>query len=202
MIPGLYVPGRSPLHRLAPGPKCLGLAVVATLFFALRTPVPAALALLGALAIAALARLPFRGLVRQAPAGLALVGLVGLAQGWAGDWAGAATASLRFAALMVLGIVFAATTRVSDLMETLERALRPFRRFGVRPGRPALLAALTLRFVPLLFEQARAVREAQAARGLDRHPVAMLVPFSIGCLRAADAVAEALVARGYDPGED
>lgn len=199
MTPGLYIAGRSPLHRLAPGPKCLGLAAAAALVLALRTPAAEAAAMLAALAVAALARLPLGAAARQAPAGLALVGLVGLAQGWAGDWAGAAAAALRFGALMVLGVVFAATTRVSDLMDMLERVLRPLGRFGVRPGRLALLAAMTLRFVPMLFEEARSVREAQAARGLGRHPVATLVPFSIGCLRAADAMAEALAARGYDP---
>jgi biotin transport system permease protein len=42
------------------------------------------------------------------------------------------------------------------------------------------------------------VREAQVARGASRNPLALAVPVVIRTLRAADALGEALTARGVD----
>ena len=42
---------------------------------------------------------------------------------------------------------------------------------------------------------ARVVREAQRARGLDRHPLALAVPLVLRTLKMADEVAEAIEAR-------
>jgi biotin transport system permease protein len=87
------------------------------------------------------------------------------------------------------------------MLETLERALQPLRRFGVSPARLGLLLSLTLRFIPLLATWLREIQEAQRVRGLDRNTFAVLVPLLVKTLRTADTLAEAIDARCFDPEE-
>ena len=54
---------------------------------------------------------------------------------------------------------------------------------------------LALRFVPLIVEEAREIREAQAARGLGSHPIAVIVPLVVRTLVRAQVVADAIDAR-------
>ncbi|HYD64830.1 energy-coupling factor transporter transmembrane component T, partial [Azospirillum sp.] len=91
------------------------------------------------------------------------------------------------------------TTRVSDMVETLERALAWLRPLGVNAGKVSLMLALTIRLVPVLLAQAQEIRMAQRARGVERSAVALLVPLMVKTLRMADDLADALEARGYDP---
>jgi biotin transport system permease protein len=84
----------------------------------------------------------------------------------------------------------------------VERVCAPLARVGVSPGRIGLVLAMALRFIPLLAERAARVREAHAARGGSlrgvRGTAALVVPLLVQVLRLADAVAEALDARGAD----
>lgn len=121
-----------------------------------------------------------------------------LVQGLLSGWTPALVAVLRLAVLLGLATLVSLTTRASDLVDTLEHALRPLARFGVRPARLGLLFSLTLRFVPLLATWLGEVREAQRVRGLEHHPLALLVPLLVKTLRTADTLAEALDARGFD----
>jgi biotin transport system permease protein len=90
------------------------------------------------------------------------------------------------------------TTRVTDMLDALMRVLGPVQRVGVDPARIALLLALTIRCVPMLAAIVTSVREAQVARGAGRNPLALAVPVVVRTLRAADALGEALTARGLD----
>ena len=57
---------------------------------------------------------------------------------------------------------------------------------------------LGIRCVPVVAGLAREVREAQIARGAVRDIRAFAVPLLVRALRDADAIGEALVARGFD----
>jgi biotin transport system permease protein len=82
------------------------------------------------------------------------------------------------------------------MVAALERALRPLSRFGIDPDKISLVISLALRFIPVLGEQVTQIREAQRARGLDRNILALAVPLLVHCLSMADAVADAIEARG------
>lgn len=195
MMRGLYRPGAGPLHRLPAGAKLLMLAVAGTLIVLVRDPFA-----MGAVLLAAVMLFPFAGLgVREAygqlrPA-LAILALLFLAQVWLADLAAAALIVLRLAALLLLASLLTLTTRVSDLIATLERILSPLRPLGVDPERVSLAISLAIRFVPALGSVLSEIREAQRARGLDRHPLALLVPLLVRTLKMADEVAEAIDAR-------
>jgi biotin transport system permease protein len=66
---------------------------------------------------------------------------------------------------------------------------------GVDPTRVGLAFGLAVRFVPVLASVAADIREAQAARGLDRSVFALAVPLTLRTLRMADEIAEAIDAR-------
>jgi len=90
------------------------------------------------------------------------------------------------------------TTKVTDMLDVCQRLLRPLRRFGVDPDRTGLVLALTIRCIPLLVDIIGAVSEARKARGAGFSLRAMAVPAVVRALRAADAIGDALIARGVD----
>ena len=111
-------------------------------------------------------------------------------------WPRAAETVGDLVALVLLAHLVTATTRVDDMLDTVERALRPLRRFGVRPDRVALAISLVLRAVPATAEAAGQTRDAARARGLERDPRATLTPFVVRVVRDARLRGEALHARG------
>ncbi|CFN71313.1 cobalt transport protein [Bordetella pertussis] len=53
-----------------------------------------------------------------------------------------------------------------------------------------------MRFIPEIWRNYQEIREAQAARGLGAHPLALLVPLVVRTLKRAEEVAQAIDARG------
>jgi biotin transport system permease protein len=100
------------------------------------------------------------------------------------------TAAIVFAGLLML------TTRVTDLLDALERGLAPFARLGARPDRVALMLTVTLSTVTVLGRLAHDVRDAQRARGARSSLKAFVVPFLVVALKHADDLGDALNARG------
>jgi biotin transport system permease protein len=198
---GLYLHRDSPLHALPAGVKMGGLLGVGTALVFFSSLVVVSGALVGTLGLCALARLRPREL---APvfrlSALALLPLFVL-QALVAGWEPALVTVLRLLVLMGLASLVSLTTRASDMLDTLERLLRPLARLGLSPARLSLLLSLTLRFIPLLATWLREVREAQRVRGLEGHPLAVLVPLLVKTLRTADALAEAIDARGFDSEE-
>lgn len=193
----LYVPGASPVHRAPTGVKLLALAVVAlglslapvswwTCLACAALPVAAfALAGLGPrLLLRELRRIWLLLLFLAATQLIFLAPVV------------AATNTLRVVAVVLLAQCVTRTTPVEGIVETAERLLRPFRRFGARPERVGLAMALTLSAVGQLGEIVRQVRDAQRSRGVRLAPWAWVMPVLVLSLRHADDVGDALEARG------
>ena len=63
----------------------------------------------------------------------------------------------------------------------------------------SLAISLTLRFIPVLAQITRDVREAQRVRGLEGNIVALAIPLVVRTLRISDDIADAIEARGYNP---
>lgn len=195
---GLYVAGQSPLHRAPAGLKLLCL-------------------------FAAGAGSIFLDKVWQVVLGLVVVcvgyGVAGLSLRTAGGqlrpllWIGAVTAVFHvavngweravvvvgtLAALVLLAALVTLTTRTTDLVDAVVAGCRPLRAVRVDPERIGLMVALGIRCVPVVVGLAEQVRDAQRARGLAASPRAFAVPLVVRALRHADALGEALAARGLD----
>ena len=197
---GLFQPGSSPLHRAPAAGKLLGLVVLGVVVVAVPTwwGVLALLAgVLGAYAVSfrspALAgRLAWS---QARPLVVVLAVIVAFQVVVVGPARGAEIGLTLLTLVLSAGLV-TLTTRTEDLVDVLQRLLRPLRRLGVDPERVGLSLALGIRSVPMMIAMAEQVREAQLARGLGASPRAFAVPLIVRALRRADAMAEALVARG------
>jgi biotin transport system permease protein len=197
-LTGAYVPGNSLLHRLPTGTKLLGLAASCTVLLLLRSPVSMAVAAVvvallfavsGVGAAAAWAQLRP---VRWFAAALFATQVLFV------DLPTAVSSTARVVLAVALAGLVTLTTRTSAMMACLERCLSPARWVGLDPFRLSLLLSLTIRSVPVIAMLATRVREAQRARGVERSVRAFAVPLVVSALRHADALGEALSARGLD----
>lgn len=185
----------SPLDRLPAGLKLAVLTLAGTVSFFINDWRVLALALLGCLGLATLARRPWPTVLAPWRLGAPVIILVGLAQGFEGDPLGGLATAMRLAMLLLLAGLVTLTTRQSDMVDAIAAALRPLRPLGLQPDPLALALSLALRLLPLIAEEAALVRDAQRARGLDRHPLALFVPLIVRVLKMGDDLAEAIDAR-------
>ena len=206
----LYVPRASPLHGLHPVTKVGGLVAFIVAAFVVDAPaylVPLGV-VIGLLAMLAGA-LPLIGRFRTLFVVVFIFTVVTwtffyrgvLAPTRAGLLFGVSTA-LRLDTFLATGLVFLATTRVEEVAYALGR-------LGV-PYRVGFTLTLAFRLVPLFFDAAATIVQAQRCRGLRmdrggvvarlRRFVPVIVPVFVGALRRADRMAMALELRGFNSG--
>jgi biotin transport system permease protein len=114
------------------------------------------------------------------------------------NWRLAVVVPATILTLVLLAALVTLTTRTTDLVDVIVRLTKPLKRFGVEPERVGLTLLLGIRCVPLLSGIAGQVREAQLARCGIFDVRAFAVPLIVAAIREADAIGEALVARGFD----
>jgi energy-coupling factor transport system permease protein len=206
----LYVPAGTRLHRLHPVTKLGGLVAFIIAAFVVDRP----LFLLPLAAIVFALLVPAGGLpnVRRLRVMFVLV-FVFTVVIWTffygnvlvptheGFFFGLSTA-MRLDTFLAAGILFLTTTRVEEVAYALGR-------LGV-PYKVGFTLTLAFRLVPVFFDAALAVLQAQRCRGLQlargglirrlRRFVPILVPVFIGALRRADRMAMALELRGFNSG--
>jgi len=197
-ILGLYSPGGSVLHRLSAGWKILAMLLAMITLVALHQMWQLGLAALVVAAGFALARIPAASVWRQLRPLRWLVVVIGAMQVVFAGWAAAVMICGGLLIALALATLLTLTTKVTDILDVCQRLLRPVARLGVDPDRVGLVLAMTIRCIPLLTRIADDVSQARKARGLGFSPVALVVPIVIRSLRSADAMGEALVARGVD----
>ena len=194
----LYVPGDSPVHRLPAGTKLVVLFAASVALFAVSgIPVHAA-ELVAVAGLYRVARLPWRDTLRQLRPALIFLVPIFLFHVVLTDWVLGVETVLRIVVLLLLAVLVTLTTKLSDMIEVIERAARPLRHAGVNPSQAGMMLSMVIRFIPLMMKEAREILEAQRARGLDRSAIALLVPLMIKTLKMADNLSDAIEARGYD----
>ncbi|QCB52328.1 energy-coupling factor transporter transmembrane protein EcfT [Rhodococcus sp. PAMC28707] len=196
---GLYRPGTSFLHRLPAGVKLLLLITsIVTATVVVRTPIQVGIVAALVAALFFLARIPVKVALAQLRPIIWMLLIIGVFQviitspARAVVVCGVLLISVALAALVTL------TTRVTDMLDTVTRALGPLRRFGVDPDRIGLMLVLAIRCIPILATIVHEVAEARKARGLQWSMTALVTPVLVRALRTADAMGDALVARGVD----
>lgn len=196
MMEPLYVAGASPLHRLPAWLKLAGLVAAGAGLFLLRDPRWLGLAFAVAVALVWSTGGSARAVWRQVRGLLWVLLAVGLFTAWFQGGMQALAVLLRVGAMVGLALAVTLATRTSDLIAVCEHALKPLERVGlVDAGKVALALALALRFVPEIWRNFQEIREAQAARGLGAHPLALIVPLIVLTLKRAQEVSEAIDAR-------
>ena len=195
---GLYRPGSSLIHRLPAGVKLLALVLAGIGSVFLRTPPQVTAWLVAVVVLYLVAELSPAVLWQQVrPLWWVLV-LLGVFHGVVSGWARAYEVIGALVGLVLLAALVTLTTRTTALIDVVVRVCRPLAFVGVDPERIGLLLSLGIRSVPVVVGLAEEVREAQLARGLGMSPRAFAVPLVVRSLRHADALGEALAARGVD----
>ncbi len=194
------------MHRMDPRKKLLLLAAGSAA--ALGADPPAAGLLL--LLIAAgffVSRIPVSGILREGRMIWIFLGILFIAHAarnapfWPAGAAAGAVAAARLFLIVLAGHLLSATTSAGALVAAAAWFLRPIP--GIRHQRAALLAGLTLAFIPLIFEQAGQARDARLARcgDRDRSRIRRIVrtarPVLVRTLLRSGEIASALEARCY-----
>ncbi|NGP06215.1 energy-coupling factor transporter transmembrane protein EcfT [Rhodococcus sp. 14C212] len=196
---GLYHRASSPLHRAPAGPKLLITAVlIVALTVWMRQPWQVPVAGVVVLGLYLLARIPPRPALRQLRPLLWMLVVIAAFQVLLAGWERAVVVCGQLLVAVALAALVTLTTRVSDMLDAIVAGLGPFRRVGVDPERVGLVLVMTVRAVPMLGGIVAQVTEARKARGLGFSLRALAVPVVVGALLTAEAMGEALVARGLD----
>jgi len=194
---GLYSPGTSLIHRAPTLLKLFLLSLCVVLIGSSPNAWIVGGAAAGVVLLFVMARVPVRAAAAQiAPILLILLVAVPI-QGLLSGWTVAALMAGRLLVAVALAALFTMTTTVTAVLEAFQKLLRPFRRF-VDTDRVGLLVALTIRCIPLVSDIVREVLEARTARGTRGSLLSIAVPVVVRSLYAADALGEALIARGLD----
>ncbi|MEE2056391.1 energy-coupling factor transporter transmembrane component T family protein [Rhodococcus artemisiae] len=198
-IVGLHHPGNSPLHRMPAGMKLIVVAlVIVAMTLWIRQPwqvLPCAVVVAGTYA---LARIPVRLAVTQLRPLLWMLAIIAVFQVIVAGWERAVVICGSLFLAIAFALLITLTTRMTDMLDAIVAGVRPLRRVGVDPDRVGLVLVMTIRCIPLLASMVARVTEARKARGLGFSLRALVVPVVVGALMTAEAMGEALAARGID----
>lgn len=115
--------------------------------------------------------------------------------------------SARLGLMVLAATVLTSTSSPLRLAQGLDAALAPLQRVGIPTREFTMIFGISLRFLPILSDEAKRIHEAQMLRGSDpgtgslaariRSLVPVLVPLLGGALRRAEELGDAMAARAY-----
>ncbi|MGA0097380.1 MAG: energy-coupling factor transporter transmembrane component T family protein [Bacilli bacterium] len=116
----------------------------------------------------------------------------------------------RLVLMIALTLILTSSTRPLDLTDAIEWYLTPLKVIKFPTHEVAMTMSIALRFIPTLLEETYRIMKAQASRGVDfmqgkikekiRAIVSLIVPLFISAFQRSEELANAMEARGYDPG--
>lgn len=224
---GRYIPLNSFVHRLDPRAKIMALIILLVCVFVDTGFI--GYAILGAFALfaVAMAKLKLDFIWRAMKPMLFMLlflmvvnilvirtGYVMVAIGSFKIYSDAIVQTLYITIRLVLMINFTtlltATTKPMDMTIAIEDLLSPFKKIGVPAHDIAMMISIALRFIPTLLEEAERIMKAQASRGVDLEEgsfkekvmaiLSLIVPLFVSSFERAEELANAMEARGYNPG--
>ncbi|MEQ9347700.1 MAG: energy-coupling factor transporter transmembrane protein EcfT [Thalassospira sp.] len=198
MIAGLYIDGTSALHRATAGIKILAMIALGTGVFLIPDWPVVTIVLATVILLYPLSGFGVALVWQQIKPILWLLAIFFAVQLWLHDWQAGLLVITRIAAIVMFASLVTLTTKTSDMLASLERAMIPLKPIGVSPEKVSLAISMVLRFIPVIATVASEIRDAQRARGLDKSILAMIVPLIIRTLKMADDVADAIDARSFD----
>lgn len=114
---------------------------------------------------------------------------------------------LRIVLMIGLTTLLTASTMSTDINNGLESILAPLKVIKIPVGAFAMIISLTLRFIPLLYEETNKIMKAQASRGVDfsegnlkkkvTQIISLLIPMFVLSFNKAEDLANAMEVRGY-----
>lgn len=118
---------------------------------------------------------------------------------------------VRLLLMIMITTCLTATTKPLDMTLGIEDLLQPFEKIGVPSHEIAMLISIALRFIPDLIDETARIMKAQESRGVDLKEgkimerimsiLSLIVPLFVSAFQRAEDLANAMEARGYQPGE-
>ena len=225
---GQYFPGNSPVHRLDPRTKLIGLIVYIVALFTAGSWLSYGLVFAFLAGLIALSKIPVKAFVRGMKPLLFILVFTGILnllfttgeQVLFSFWRITITLEgvyraifmvLRILMLISCTFLLTYTTSPIALTDGLESLMNPLKKIGVPVHELAMMMCIALRFIPTLIEETDKIMCAQKARGADfengnlmqrvRALVPILVPLFISSFRRADELATAMECRCYHGGD-
>ena len=224
---GQYFPASSPIHRLDPRVKIIGLITYIVLTFCTFNFYSLGLVAASVLVIILMTKVPLKMYLKSLKVIIIIVIITSILNLFYGtgepifQWgiikiteAGIRNAifvCVRIVCLILLSSVLTFTTSPTDLTDALERLMKPLTIFHVKVHEIAMMMTIALRFVPTLLEETDKIMAAQKARGADMESgnlikrikalVPVLVPLFVSAFRRAYELALAMECRCYRGGD-
>jgi energy-coupling factor transport system permease protein len=201
MTVALYVEPPTVVHRLHPVTKLLGL--MSLYLAAFMVDDPRYLAPVGLVPIGLLVAAGATSVIRRFALPFVLLFVFTVLVWWlARGLEVGLSSAMRLGVFFMMGLLLLATTRVEEIAYGLGRLRVPYK--------AGFTLTLAFRLVPLFFDAAGTILDAQRCRGLRlgegwpwtrlRRFVPVLVPVFVGALRRGDRMAMALELRGFNSG--
>ena len=225
---GQYFPGNSPIHRLDPRTKLIGLMGYIVALFVAKSWISYAVMLVFLVTLIRVSSIPPKSIVKgMKPLVMILIftGVLNL------FFTGGETVLLRFwklaitkegltraifmmaRILMLITGTFLMTFTTSpiSLTDGMESLMGPLKKLHMPVHELSMMMCIALRFIPTLIEETDKIMCAQKARGADfetgslmdraKALIPILVPLFISAFRRADELATAMECRCYQGGE-
>jgi len=117
---------------------------------------------------------------------------------------------IRLVLMISLAMILTGTTAPLDLTYALEWYLTPLKVIKFPTHEIAMTISIALRFIPTLLDETDRIMKAQASRGVDfqngkfkekiRAIISLIVPLLVSAFQRSEELANAMEARGYNPG--
>lgn len=194
----LHVEGTGWLYRLSPRIKLASLALFSSGLFLTRDPLILSAAVVLAGLVLWQAHLGFSETVARLRPVLLTIAIIAVFSFLLVSALDATIALFRLTALTLLATAVTASVSISQFMDEIAFALRPLEKMGLANAADVGLAVgLVVRFVPEVINRFETLQDAHRARGMRVRPHTILAPLIIMTLKDADAIADAIDARGF-----
>ncbi|WP_407965658.1 energy-coupling factor transporter transmembrane component T family protein [Bartonella sp. C271] len=193
-----YISQDTFIHRLRPGVKLSLLILCGTTIFMVSSISTFLFFLLFISLLYRIAKIPFNKIIKQFKSIWLFLIFIFIFQAIFDNWLTGLSIILRLIILISLASLISFTTKVSDIITSIEVGFRFFSFLGINSSKLSIALSMAIRFIPVINEKFNEICEAQRARGLNINIIALAIPLTIRTIRIASEVAEALDARSYD----
>lgn len=223
---GQYFPVESPLHRLDPRTKILGLIVFIIIIFLINSSGAYITAIVFTLFTMLISKVPVKMYLKSIKPlwfiviFTAVLNMFLTSGTYVFKWGNigiteegiilAVKMALRLIMLLCSSAVLTYTTSPIELTDGIEKLLSPFSKIGIPSHELAMMMSIAIRFIPTLIEETEKIMKAQQARGASfdtgslfqraKSLIPMLIPLFISAFRRADDLAVAMESRCYHGG--
>lgn len=216
-----YVPGNSPIHKLDPRTKLIAVMVVSIFIFNAQTFFEFGIIAGFFLLIAFISGVNYRIFLNTLRPMFIFFSFLFLIQLFLSEGVPIFTfgfvhptyegleiglqITTRFILLIIVASLLIATTRPALITSGIERLLRPLplKYLGISSFDLATMMSLSIRFIPLLFDNTKKIQQSQVSRGMDfKHNIfksfsSIAVPLIMSTRRTAQDISTAMESRCY-----